>query len=69
MVQNINNKSSSSSIKDQVAKKLNDNAAKDANAALTEKPQTENILAAGTVEDDNTNLRENMKSLESLIVL
>ena len=70
MVLNINNINNKSSIKDQVAKKLNDNAANAANAAkavLTEKPQTENILAAGTVEDDvtddNTNLRENIKSL------
>ena len=73
MVLNINNINNKSSIKDQVAKKLNDNAVNVANAAnaakavLTEKPQTENILAAGTVEDDvtddNTNLRENIKSL------
>ena len=64
MVLNINK---SSSIKDQVAKQLNDNDANVANDVLTEKPQTENILvkddAAGTVEDDNTNLRENIKSL------
>ena len=66
-IDNINNKSS---IKDQVAKQLNDKASNTANAAVnaaaTEKPQTENILvkddAAGTV-DDNTNLRENIKSL------
>ena len=62
MALNINK---SSSIKDQVAKQLNDKAAK---------PQTENILVADTVEDvntkpaeveetDNSNLRENIKSL------
>ena len=62
MALNINK---SSSIKDQVAKQLNDKAAK---------PQTENIFAAKADEDvntkpvqveetDNSNIRENIKSL------
>ena len=67
-INNINNKSSS--IKDQVAKQLNDKAAKpqaELQTKLQAKPQT----ASETVEDVNTkpvevedsNLRENIKSL------
>ena len=61
-INNINNKSSS--IKDQVAKQLNDKASDAANAAKTVEDVNINTKPVVEVEEtDNSNLRENIKSL------